>query len=175
MPPVDPLLPSVALDLAIEIGVMEAELDRLLNLYVGFEEDWNKRFKAVPHGGDGAALVRLQEERAVCEADLGIGALVERACRLREGRSVLSNLVGMAAIGASQEAIAAQAERFFIGGRETVGSVGLEAWWLAGSLLDWVSQPITGSDVDMDIRITWRGLERLMANGSGLPGPASGP
>jgi hypothetical protein len=174
MPPVDLCLPSIALDIATEIGAVEGELERLLNLYVGFEEGWNRRFKAVPHGGDCAALIRLQEERAVCEADLGIGALVERACRLREGRTFLSNLVGMAAVGASRETIAARAERFFSGGRGTVGPVGLEAWWLAGSLMDWVSQPIPGSDADMDIRITWRGLERLAADGSDLSGPASG-
>ncbi len=172
MPPFDLRLPSIAVDIATDIEAEERELERLLNLYVEFEEGWNERFKAVAPGGDGAALASLQEERAACEADLGIEAVVDRAGRLREARTMLLDLVGMAAAGVSQETIAAHAERFF--GDGTAGPVGLDAWWLAGALMDWVSQPVPGSDIDMDIRITWRDLERLAANGSGLSGPVSG-
>lgn len=168
MSPFDLRLPSIAVDIATDIEAEERELERLLNLYVEFEECWNERFKALAAGGaDGAELVRLQEERAACEARLGIEAIVDRAGHLREARTMLSDLIGMAVVGASQEVIAAHAERFF--GDGTAGPVGLDAWWLAGSLLDWVSQPVAGSDIDidMDIRITWRDLERLATRASG--------
>ncbi|MDO8607268.1 MAG: hypothetical protein Q7R40_12090 [Phaeospirillum sp.] len=161
--------PSIAVDIATDIEAAERELKRLLNLYVKFEAGWNKRFKALAAGGtDGAELVRLQEERASCEASLGIEAIVDRAGHLREARTMLSDLVGMAVVGTSQEVIAAHAEHFFGGGgRDDAGPIGLETWWLAGSLLDWVSQPVSGSDIDMDVRITWRDLERLAAPSSG--------
>lgn len=167
MPPLDVRLPSVALDIATEIEAVERELDRLLSLYVEFEEGWNERFKAAAHGSDGAELAKLQEERAVCETNLGIEAVVDRASRLREARILLSDLVGLAAAGEAREDIAAHAERFFGGGCENGGPIGLEAWWLAGSLMDWVSQPVPESGADMDIRITWRDLERLAARTSG--------
>lgn len=172
MPHRDVRLPSVALDIVTRIEAEERELDRLLNLYVKFEEGWNERFKAVTHGGDNADLAKLQEERVACEVNLGIEAVVDRASRLREVRNVLSDLVGMAAAGVSREDIAAHAEHFF-GGRcgsagWSAGPIGLEAWWLAGSLLKWVnSSPHRGREADIDIRITWRELERLATRASG--------
>lgn len=173
--PLDVRLPSVALDIAAEIESDERELERLLKLYVEYEEEWNERFKQVAAGDAGCLeLARLQEERAACEANLGIEAIVDRAGCLREARTVLSDLVGMAVAKASREDIAAHAERFFGGGSGTAGPLGLEAWWLAGSLLDWVIRPVPGSDADIDIRITWRDLERMAMERNCLPEQASG-
>lgn len=162
MPHLDVRLPSVALDIVTKIEAKERELDRLLNLHVKFEEGWNERFKAMSHGGNDADLARLLEERVVCEVNLGIEAVVNRASLLREALTKLSELVGMAVAGVSREDIAAHAEHFFGGECGGAGPIGLEAWWLAGSLLEWISpSPHRDLKADIDIRIMWRELEQM--------------
>lgn len=163
MLPLDVCFPSVGLDIAAKIEAKERELERRLQIYVKFEEGWNERFKAMATGG-GVELARLQAERTAYETSLGIEAIIDHAGRLREGRTELSDLVGMAMAGALREDIAVHVVRFFGGGHEEAGPLSLEAWWLAGSLLDWVSQPLHGSETDMTIRVIWRDLERLAAD-----------
>ncbi len=164
MPPLRVRLPSVAQDIAAGIDACEHELARLLKMYSDFEAAWNRQFKAIAAGeGRRGGLAALSEERAACEAGLGIEALVDRIRHLRDARNALCEMVGMAAAGASPDEIAARAEHFFGGRAGNAGPLGLEAWWLAGSLLDWVDQPVVGSETDIIIGITWRDCERLAA------------